>query len=227
LVAVAADVITPGTSLQALLSLNDELLPPEYWGYFKAIINVSTDFDIPTVELPVKSHESTSTLLRASDRGCNRSISKVVSRLDQNCVMETKLNEWRKRQGEGKDIANRTCVALMLPRQGEVWDVGLKIRFANEQADFFLFIDSNSMKEIDNKQASGPRKFQDGHQYKQVKKVMGDRHFTYIYLTTYDIGSKVEGRCVTLGRTETKEFLGFVSEFYLALRVGVVSPKIS
>ena len=116
LVAVAADVITPGTSLQALLTLPDELLPPEYWGYFKALLHVGMDFDIPTVELPVKSDGSSSTLLRASDRGCNRSISKVVSGLGQNCAMEVKLNEWRKRKGEGKDIANRTRVALMLPR---------------------------------------------------------------------------------------------------------------
>ena len=107
--------------------------------------------------------------------------------------------------------------------------LGSKIRFPEVANDFYILIDMKSKREMDGANSpstSNDRRFLGRTEYLHMKSVMRvrDLNFIYMYMSTYEVETVLNDRCVTMGNAETKRFLGLVSDLYRALRVLFMDP---
>ena len=190
---------------------------------------------IPTVQLNNDSHISEVAFLRELeevDYGAFPDFIEYVgareNRSDENeFTAVTQGSEWR--ESRRRIQLHRTRVVIIIPHSGEAWDIGLKIRFPDLDSDFYILIDSKCRREgeisNDTDHKSTIPKITHQAQYKHTCTVMGRRmlDFVYICMSTYEIESRVQGRCILLGKADTAYFLGPVSDLFRALRVLLIN----
>jgi len=101
--------------------------------------------------------------------------------------------------------------------EDDVGDLGLKIRYPRIMVDFYNLMDMKSKSDIGGKNSpitSTDPRFLGRSQYNHMKSVMKMRNlnFIHIYVSTYEVETVFNDRCVILGYVETTNILGLVSE---------------
>ena len=121
-------------------------------------------------------------------------------------------------------------ISIILPDEGEAWDIGVKVMFPGRNKPLYILLNLNSSEETDATR-NKPKynwdptvsytldEFPDnGRQYDVTSSVMGDRDFVYMYICTRQVNSNSYGNCIELGKEDTFSFLGHVAGLYSALR---------
>jgi hypothetical protein len=126
-------------------------------------------------------------------------------------------------------------VAIVHPADGEAWDLCLKILVPGYVAPMYIFIEN---KAVDETRRSADKltfdmtetKLQSnqvinvtdleggGKQYTHTEELMGDNKWVYIYMRTQKSVSFVFNHAIEMGRADSFEYLGPLSEVYQVAR---------
>ena len=131
-------------------------------------------------------------------------------------------------------LSAKCPVAIVLPAEGEAWDLCLKILVPGYKKPIHIFVDNKAVEEsLDSADrvpfniSSNINPGEDpgveclplyGTQYTHTENVMVDRKIVYIYARTHDIASFKSGNAIHLGRDDCFNFLGPLSDFYVTAR---------
>ena len=139
---------------------------------------------------------------------------------------------------ESKDVP----ITIVIPSNGEAWDLCLKIFAGKGKKPMYVFIENKSMGETlnstykpveswlsrredrranntevnenNNTTVSVDDLHQNGKQYKHTKEVMGSVDFVYIYFKTHNVESFTVENAIEMGRSDSMRYLGPLYELY-------------
>ena len=144
------------------------------------------------------------------------------------------LDVFRKAMEEVTVTAN--CpVAIVHPADGEAWDLCLKILVPGYVEPMYIFIENKAVDETQRsadkitfnmaetrRQSNRVIDVTDleggGKQYTHTEKLMGDNKWVYIYMRTQKSVSFVFNNAIEMGRADSFEYLGPLSEVYQVAR---------
>ena len=126
-------------------------------------------------------------------------------------------------------------VAIVHPADGEAWDLCLKILVAGYVEPMYIFIENKAVDETQRsadkitfnmaetrRQSNRVIDVTDleggGKQYTHTEKLMGDNKWVYIYMRTQKSVSFVFNNAIEMGRADSFEYLGPLSEVYQVAR---------
>ena len=144
------------------------------------------------------------------------------------------------------DINATVCkeipVVIIIPAEGEAWDLCLKIFAGKGKKPMYVFIENKSMEETlnstykpvetwlsrredrganntevnenNNTAVSVDDLHMNGKQYKHTKEVMGSLDFVYIYFKTHNVESFTVENAIEMGSSDSMRYLGPIYELY-------------